>query len=130
MPREDGEAAEWLAIARGDLSGARRLAVPDALELGIAAYLAQQCAEKSLKAYLVFREQRVDKTHDLTRLVVLCEKLDAGFARFRDAAARLTPYAVRYRYPGPFMPSIVEVHVALTDAAALLDWVSREVEAG
>lgn len=129
MPRDDGEATEWLEIARSDLAAAGHLSVPGALELGVAAYLAQQSAEKALKAYLVLREQRVEKTHDLTRLVALCEAQDSGFVRFREVATRLTPYAVRYRYPGPFMPTMGEVQSAIADAASVLDWVARELEA-
>lgn len=69
------------------------------------------------------------KTHDLVALLSLCCEIEPSLVRFNDAAGRLTLYAVRYRYPGPTDPTEGQVRTVLAEAAEILDWVSREVEA-
>ncbi len=63
------------------------------------AYHAQQCAEKHLKAYLVYRGVDFPYTHNISRLLELCGEQAAWAARLRDAE-ELTPYAITTRYPG------------------------------
>ncbi|MDO3377844.1 HEPN domain-containing protein [Geoalkalibacter halelectricus] len=60
-------AREWLAKAREDFLAVERLADDDGLS-NVAAFHAQQCAEKSLKAVLEASGQKVPRTHDLIRL--------------------------------------------------------------
>ena len=69
----------WLFKAENDLKSAKKLmeggsAVPDT-----AIYHAQQCAEKTLKAYLAFKEKPVQWTHDVEYLVELCSEIDESF---------------------------------------------------
>jgi len=64
-----------------------------------ACFHAQQCAEKCLKAYLVFADIHVEKTHYLPRLVALCAGVDPRFQEMESTAAELTDYAVADRYP-------------------------------
>lgn len=90
----------WLAKARNDLIAARELgALPDG-PLDSAIYHCQQAAEKSVKAYLAFQDHRLERSHDVGRLVELASVYDASFAAWGDAAITLTPYATAYRYPG------------------------------
>lgn len=99
---------EWLTKAAHDLQNARIVStVPDG-PLDTAIYHCQQAAEKSLKAWLVFRNQPVERTHDLTRLVILAAGGDQRFLDWEEAANVLTPYASAFRYPGltadPLLP--------------------------
>jgi HEPN domain-containing protein len=55
-------AKEWLSYANTDLIGAKALADMGENFFPLAAFHAQQCAEKALKAYLVFNSIRVPKT--------------------------------------------------------------------
>jgi HEPN domain-containing protein len=117
----------WLNKARHDLGSAKRLAGEPAALLDTAIYHCQQAAEKSLKAYLVYRDVRFDKVHNLTALLEYCSDLDPAFREFSDAAANLTPYATAFRYPDEFFeeePSKAEYDVALQQAASLLAFVS------
>jgi HEPN domain-containing protein len=91
----------WLTKARRDLESARWLGKaqnPDFFETIV--YHCQQTAEKAVKAYLVFQDQEIEKTHNVTVLVRSAIALEPRFASLVDAAESLTPYAVRYRYPG------------------------------
>ena len=89
----------WLIKARNDLDTARQIgSLPDG-HLDTAIYHCQQAAEKAIKAFLAFREHDLERTHDLKRLIRLATPDHAGFAQWMDAAAKLTPYAISYRYP-------------------------------
>jgi HEPN domain-containing protein len=61
------------------------------------AYHAQQCAEKYLKAYLVFKQLDFPYTHNIRSLMQLC--VGDWIVEISDAD-ELTPYAVTTRYPG------------------------------
>ena len=68
------------------------------------AFHAQQAAEKSLKALLVWRQMEFPKTHDLERLLELAGEGDVALAKSLRSAPELTPYGVDYRYPGEYPP--------------------------
>ncbi|UWZ79789.1 HEPN domain-containing protein [Geoalkalibacter halelectricus] len=79
-------AREWLAKAREDFLAVEKLADDDDLS-NVAAFHAQQCAEKSLKAVLEASGQKVPRTHDLIRLIspdlaVRLERAGVSTARF------------------------------------------------
>lgn len=56
---------------------------------------------------------------------------DKDFDAWRDAAELLTPYATRFRYPGPpgspQVPDPEAVHEALGQARALFDFVRNRI---
>ena len=66
-----------------------------------AAFHAQQCAEKVLKALLTFHNIRAGKTHEIDNLIGLSKPVLAELAQFEDQAGALTAYAVDSRYPMP-----------------------------
>ncbi len=92
------EVARWVRYARDDLKVAEVI-----LEHGqvprAACFSAQQCAEKSIKASLVFLQIPFRKTHDLE---LLCKELPEGWALREDPArlSSLSDWAVEPRYPG------------------------------
>ncbi len=94
-------AAEWVERAEADYKGTFLMFQPGAASLyGLSCFLAQQCAEKYLKAYLQEQNVRFAKTHELDTLLSFCQPLDPGFAQLRKAADGLKDYAVDPRYPG------------------------------
>ncbi len=107
----------WLLKASHDLAAARLLSEPENAILDVAIYHCQQAGEKALKGFLVFHDQRVDKTHDLKVLIQNAMVIEPRLAASRDAGKRLTPYATAFRYPdrieGPLPEQVDE---ALTDA--------------
>ncbi len=60
---------------------------------------AQQAAEKYLKAFLVFRGVRPDRTHDLRALLAKCVDLEAELLPLDADCRNLNDYAVDVRYP-------------------------------
>ena len=89
----------WLIKAENDLLIARAALSLENPVTDSACFHAQQCAEKCLKAYLVYMNQHIAKTHDLSRIVELCERIDPDFSVIYDAAEELSDYAVETRYP-------------------------------
>lgn len=91
---------QWLAYADEDLRLARHgFSLPGRPPYRLIAYHAQQCAEKNLKAYLVFHSVDFPFTHNLRRLLELCPAHANWAEQLRDVD-ELTPYAISARYPG------------------------------
>lgn len=83
-------------IAREDLDSAKHLF---SKSFTTTLFHIQQCAEKSLKAYLVSESRGVIKTHDLVELINICLELNKQFEIIRPLAAVLTPFQTSGRYP-------------------------------
>jgi len=66
----------------------------------VAVYHCQQAAEKTLKAFLVFRQEPFRKTHNLKELGEACLALDPGLPLSVGESFRLIEYAWIFRYPG------------------------------
>lgn len=92
---------QWIAYADDDL----RVAVhtmgmpPQDRPSRLIAYHAQQCAEKYLKAYLVYRGVDFPYTHNISLLLEACGKFAAWPAELQDAK-ELSAYVITARYPG------------------------------
>lgn len=94
--------------------------------LDTAVYHCQQAAEKALKAFLTYHDVPFDKTHDLTELLDLSAQADPALDHWREVAQELTPYAVRFRYPGDVLePERSEAEQALQHAQTLVDFIWR-----
>ena len=124
-PLEEAVAA-WLAKADDDRRATEVLAAADLPE-EIAAFHAQQWAEKTLKAALVARDEDPPRTHNLATLVELID--GSASEALRAAARRLTPYAVLSRYPGTRVDAPASLPALLADARALADWAQAHAEA-
>lgn len=63
------------------------------------AFLAQQCAEKSIKGIVQFHGKKILKIHDVKKLTESILEIYPGLEDLMINAIELTPYAVEYRYP-------------------------------
>ena len=116
----------WLTKALNDLDTARQIAALPSGHLDAAIYHCQQAAEKVVKGFLAFQDHRLERTHDIERLVEIAEAYEGRFAHWSDAAILLTPYATMYRYPGEsaaLEPTRPELEEALRLAGNFLDFV-------
>jgi HEPN domain-containing protein len=87
------KAEEDFALARSALQRKKPLVTG-------ACFHAQQCAEKYMKALLVFKSTDFPKTHDLLMLNNLCSQAGIFLEIDLKLLNTLTDYAVRTRYPG------------------------------
>ncbi len=79
-PALQAEAQSWLLKAGEDLEAAETLLKRDPPLCGVASFHTQQAAEKSLKSFLAFNDQRIRKTHSLVELGEECVRLDQSLA--------------------------------------------------
>lgn len=90
------EATRLLRIARRDLKMARRLLDPDVEEASWG-WAAQQCLEKTLKAWLHTQGVQPPATHDIARLLLLLQQAGVDITDLLPLRA-FTTFAVQYRY--------------------------------
>ncbi len=122
----------WILKAESDLKVARdELATQDPATDAIC-FHSEQCAEKYLKAYLVFRAREVPRTHNIAELIYRCLEVDTAFqALFETDIPSLTSYAVATRYPGGEpSPSVEEarhtIQLAEATKAFVLDRLAKQ----
>ncbi len=95
---------KWVEYADQDLQLAKHaLGMMEPCPYRLVAYHAQQCGEKYLKAFLVWRGVDFPRTHNISTLLELCDPQTGWLTTLIDAE-RLTPYAVLARYPGEDEP--------------------------
>ena len=87
---------EWLTRADSDLGTARREQEPNP---EAAAYHAQQCAEKCLKAYLQEQGTPPPRTHDLRAIAGTHPELERALGAHGEALRVPTEYEAQTRYP-------------------------------
>lgn len=117
------EVRAWLARATEDLRAGRHNLTASPPLVNDAAFHAQQCAEKSLKAFLVHNETPFRKTHNLTELGAAVVKASPTLAEVMREASLLTDFAWRFRYPGE------AVEIRVSDADRALDVAERAFRA-
>lgn len=123
------EVERWLRYAREDLREAERLTKQPETVPRHPAWLAQQAAEKALKAVLVFKQIAFPYTHNLTTLANLIPE-EWSVSKIEADLERLSEYAVETRYPGD-LPEITssEAAQATKDARRLFDAAERDLSA-
>jgi HEPN domain-containing protein len=89
---------DWLERATEDIEAAAKL-----LELGdtlnAAAFHCQQCIEKALKGYILFKTHQHVDGHNLTWLCRQAIKSDRRFTEWLDESVILNRYYIETRYP-------------------------------
>ena len=114
-------AAWWLRTALGDLAAARALLAVEGVAPRQVAYLAQQAAEKALKATLALEGTEPPLTHDLLFLLARCPE-EAGLRQIGVDVVALSAAQTVARYPDPEdLPyDRDEADLLFTDAARLV----------
>jgi len=119
------KAKEWLLHADEDLRLARHaFKLKSAIPYKLIAYHAQQCAEKCLKAYLVFEDIDFPFTHNISALLEMCSPT-ADWVKELDDAKILSVYAITTRYPGKYKVTKKEA-VKAVEIAGLVQAVVRK----
>lgn len=119
----------WLEKAASDLRSSIKLSkdVDDTLDTAV--YHTQQCAEKALKAYLIFKKQNAPRIHDLEKLLELCAQHDASLKQLKNDALDLLEYAVYSRYPDDYFSiDRKEVLEAIEKAKTIFNFVKKKID--
>lgn len=119
---------EWLLKAIHDLESSKILYQSEKQLFDICAYHTQQCAEKSLKAFLVYNKQEIDKTHNLVFLLSQCKVFDKDFEKLKDEMVFLNPFSTQFRYPeGDLQPSKNEIETAILYSENLYNLIKDKI---
>jgi HEPN domain-containing protein len=117
---------EWLRIAKEDFMVAKVL-IKKKFYSSVT-YHCQQAAEKTLKAYLVLKDQPVLKTHDLTKLVELCMQKDGTFKDVYIYARYLNPFSTKFRYPSEHdIPDYNHAENSIKQTRKLMNFVLKKI---
>ncbi|MFQ6100553.1 MAG: HEPN domain-containing protein [Anaerolineae bacterium] len=94
------ETQEWVDKVEGDWKVAQReMGTADPV-WNVVCFLAQQCAEKYLKAFLEEHSVAFQKTHDLVVLLNASGSLLPDLTSLRQQLAHLTIFDIAAHYPG------------------------------
>jgi HEPN domain-containing protein len=123
------EARRWLDQATADLRWVQHLVREGGYHL--ACFLAQQVAEKAVKAFLYARGEEIVLGHSVERLCAAAAALEPGFAEKARRWSLLDGYYIPTRYPNGLpagIPADVFTRDAAEGAAALAEEAVRFVE--
>ena len=95
---------EWLSYAKDDLYSAEHFFKTMEIPVyRVVCFNAQQSAEKYLKAYQIYFEIEIIKTHSLETLINSIKSFDEEIIQLENDSILLTKYSVKYRYPDDFV---------------------------
>jgi len=104
------EGKRWLAQAEEDLKWAKHLAQEGGFH--IACFLAQQVAEKALKAFLYAQGEEIVFGHSIVRLCVAAAGYQVEFSEKSNRWGILDSFYITTRYPNGLPDSIpAEVYI-------------------
>ena len=94
------ETTEWIDKAEGDWTVAQREMRTANPVWNVVSFLAQQCAEKYLKAFLEEHDIAFGRIHDLVVLLNSTGELLPELDSQRQSLAHLSIFGIATRYPG------------------------------
>ena len=121
----------WLEFASADLETASFLyekQYPRQLE--IICYHCQQAGEKAIKAVYIAKEipGGIPRKHDLWFLLEQMKNVVDIPESIYDAAEKLDPYAIVFRYPWENRVDDYRAKQAIGLAKAIIDWANQNIE--
>ncbi|MGF1472328.1 MAG: HEPN domain-containing protein [Rubrobacteraceae bacterium] len=123
------ETGRWLRFAHDDLRGAEALLEREDVPPRLSCFIAQQAAEKAIKAALIFLQIEFPFRHDLDLLRTL---LPDGWTlkETPESLGSLSAWAVRGRYPGDLPDATEEqAEAAIQQAREVYETILKDLEA-
>lgn len=121
---------KWILKAENDLKIAKDEILTEDPATDAICFHAQQCVEKYLKAYLIYNDKEIIKTHDILFLIKQCSLIDNEFKYLLEINAdSLTSYAVEIRYPDDFyFPDIKEAKESIEICEKVKEFVNNKLK--
>ncbi len=88
---------KWLGRARTDLTVARASIDLPRPEPAAACFHCQQAVEKTLKAFLAYRDVEFEWSHAIKYLLSLCVNQDGAFEHFLESVVPLSEYGSSHK---------------------------------
>ena len=133
MNLQNKESRRWLMQAERDLDDSRYNL--EGNRYNVTCFLAQQAAEKALKACLYFKGAEEVWGHSVIELCEDAEKLSPSFSKIKKEAAMLDKYYIPTRYPNALPGGIpseafgeMDARMALEMAEKIINLVKEEIK--
>jgi len=121
------EVKRWLKKADVDLRISKELLDLNEEPWSIT-FHAQQAIEKYLKAYLVYKQVKFKKTHNILKLLDLCINEDKEFEKLKELDLEgFSEYATEFRYPSYSEPTLEEAEEAIRIAEKVRELVVKKL---
>lgn len=119
---------DWIDRAYEDLEAVQLLLKNDST-LNAASFHCQQCIEKALKGYILYKTQNHVDGHNLTWLCRQAVKVDSRFEQWLDESAELNRYYIETRYPSdiPLEPGRAQVEKIYAMASVMYRFICNEM---
>lgn len=119
---------DWLERAGEDIHAAGKL-IDCPQTLNACAFHCQQCSEKALKGYIIFKTDRHCDGHNLTWLCRQAITIDNKFSEWLDESVALNRYYIETRYPAdmPLTLTSKSVYKAYDMASSMYKFVCNAV---
>ena len=120
---------KWLQKANNDLKAAELLLEGNQV-FDVVAFHAQQCAEKALKAFLLYKEGILSEGHSLPKLLQKCIIHEAEFEQYKDSVHILNSFYIETRYPAEEELNVKEADAvnAIGIARSVLEYVGKIIK--
>lgn len=120
----------WIIKADNDFKAGKDELATENSATDTVCFHMQQCVEKYLKAYLVYKNHEISRTHNLTYLLQECVEINKEFEKLKNLEAdELSVYAVGSMYPDDFyMPTQAESQKAVTIAQEARQFVLGQIK--
>jgi HEPN domain-containing protein len=112
--------------AENDLILAKHITTMVNIDIANACYHCQQCAEKALKAFLVYNNVKYRMIHDLDDLCFDCKNIDPDFKQISVNCNILNDYITHSRYPSSYVFVEIEMYESIKLAEEILDFVKAK----
>lgn len=119
---------DWLFHANLDLLAAQTL-IEDERCYAATAFHCQQCIEKALKGYMLFRIKRLYDGHNLTWLCKQAVMINGRFREYLPSTVKLNKYYIETRYPAdiPFDIDYDTIRQLYMTTSEMLDFICSEI---
>lgn len=118
---------EWIHIAEVDYKTIKQLfKSEDEILTESICFHCQQCVEKYLKAYLIYKDYNPPKVHDIEHLVELCSNFHGDFKSLE--IGNLSDYGVFVRYDDFYVPTVNETKKNLDIVENIRNFVRLKIE--
>lgn len=120
---------EWFEKGQKDFQDAEFLLKNSRAKESISFHI-QQAAEKYLKGFLIYNGWRLEKVHDLIKLLEEATKFNKSFIRFIKPMRKITNFYFESRYPVGYEVeyTIQELNEAIKQTKDMIDKIIKTIK--
>ncbi len=122
------EVKEWFSRAERDFEEAAFLLCNNRPLEHVALFL-HQAVEKCLKGFLISNGLKLEKTHDLVKLIRDAARFNSDLEEFTPLMQEMADYYIESRYPVGYLVEYTksEMESALSSSKALIDFIGDKI---